>query len=249
MVDNQPNHVGMTASDALETSCRRSTREKRSSTHYSRKEYILLTDMGEPEGYDKVMLDTHRDRWVEAMEDEMKSLHENDTYELVELPKGKKALTNKWIFILKQDQHTFAPRYKVRLVVKGFGQTKGIDFEEIFSPAVKMSSIRMVLALAASLDLELEQMDVTTDFLHGYLEEEIYMEQPEVFVVNGKENHICKLRKSLYGLKQAPRQWYLSLNLSLKIRDTRKLLQIIVFSFRSSLMMILLSYYFMWMIC
>jgi len=183
------------------------------------------------------------------MEDEMKLLHKNGAYKLVELPKGKKALTNKWIFRLKQDKHTFSPRYKVRLVVKGFGQTKGIDFEEIFSPAVKMSSIRMVLALAASLDLELEQMDVTTDFLHGYLEEEIYMEQPEVFVVNGKENHICKLRKSLYGLKQAPRQWYLSLNLSLKIRDTRKLLQIIVFSFRSSLMMILLSYYFMWMIC
>ena len=79
------------------------------------------------------------------MEDEMKSLHKNGTYELVELPKGKKALTNKWIFILKQDQHTFAPRYKARLVVKGFGQRKGIDFDEIFSHVVKMSSICMVL--------------------------------------------------------------------------------------------------------
>ena len=129
--------------------------------------------------------------------------------ELVELPKGKKALTNKWIFRLNQDQHTFAPRYKARLVVKGFGQRKGIDFDEIFSLVVKMSSIRMVLALAASLDLEVEHMDVKTAFLHGDLEEEIYMEQPGGFVVNGKENHVCKLRKSLYGLKQAPRQWYL----------------------------------------
>ena len=110
------------------------------------------------------------------MEDEMKSLYENGTYELVELPKGKKALTNKWIFRLNQDQHTFAPRYKARLVVKGFGQRKGIDFDEIFFRVVKMSSIRMVLALAASLDVEVEQMDVKTAFIHGDLEEEIYME-------------------------------------------------------------------------
>ena len=94
----------------------------------------------------------------------------------MELSKGKKALTNKWIFRLKQDQHTFAPRYKARLVVKGFGQRKGIDFDEIFSPVVKMSSIRMVLALDAILDLEVEQMDVKTAFLHGDLEVEIYME-------------------------------------------------------------------------
>ena len=127
----------------------------------------------------------------------------------MELSKGKKALTNKWIFRLKQDQHTFAPRYKARLVVTGFGQRKGIDFDEIFSLVVKMSSIRMVLALAASLDVEVEQMDVKTAFLHGDLEKKIYMEQPEGFVVNGKENHVSKLRKSLYGLKQAPRQWYL----------------------------------------
>ena len=105
----------------------------------------------------------------------------------------------------------------------------------------------MVLALAASPDLEVEQMNVKTDFLHSDLEEEIYMEQPEGFVVNGKQNHVCKLRKSLYCLKQAPRQWYLKFEYV--IRDTRKLLQIIVYSFRSSLMMILLSYYFMWMIC
>ena len=105
----------------------------------------------------------------------------------------------------------------------------------------------MVLALAASLDVEVEQMDVKTAFLHGDLEKKIYMEQPEGFVVNGKENHVSKLRKSLYGLKQAPRQWYLKFEYV--IRDTRKLLQIIVYSFISSLMMISLYYYFMWMIC
>jgi hypothetical protein len=109
---------------------------------------------------------------------------------------------------VKQEEHTSQPRYKARLVVKGFRQRKGIDFDEIFSPVVKMSSIRVVLSLAASLDLEIEQMDVKTAFLHGDLEEEIYMEQPEGFKVKGKEDYVCRLKKSLYGLKQAPRQWY-----------------------------------------
>ena len=98
--------------------------------------------------------------------------------------------------------------YKARLVVKGFNQKKGIDFEEIFSPVVKMSSIRVALGLAARLNLEVEQLDVKIAFLHGDLEEEIYMQQPEGFKVKGKENLMCKLKKSLHGLKQAPRQWY-----------------------------------------
>ncbi|KAH0685102.1 hypothetical protein KY289_022854 [Solanum tuberosum] len=152
--------------------------------------------------------DERKDQWIEAMQDEMKSLHENHTYELVKLPKGMRALKNKWVFKVKVEEHNLKPRYKARLVVKGFGQRKGIDFDEIFSPVVKMSSIRTVLGLAASLNLEIEQMDVKTTFLHGDLEEEIYMEQPEGFKVEGKENFVCKLKKSLYGLKQAPRQWY-----------------------------------------
>lgn len=152
--------------------------------------------MGEPEDYDEAMQDTHRDQWVEAMEDEMKSLHENGTYELVKLAKGKKALSNKWIFRIKQEQHTSVPRYKARLIVKGFGQRKGVDFDEIFCPVVKMFSIRMVLGLAASLDLEVEQMDFKTAFLHGDLDEEIYIEQFEGFIAKGKENYVCKLRKS-----------------------------------------------------
>ena len=109
---------------------------------------------------------------------------------------------------MKTDENSAQMRYKARLVVKGFGQKKGVDFEDIFSPVVKMSSIRVVLGLAAKLNLEVEQLDVKTAFLHGNLEEEIYMEQPEGFKVPGKEDFVCRLRKSLYGLKQAPRQWY-----------------------------------------
>ena len=150
------------------------------------------------------MANSHKVEWVKAMQEEIKSLHENHTYDLVELPKGRKALKNKWVYRLKNEENNPRPRYKARLVVKGFNQKKGVDFEEIFSPVVKMSSIRVVLGLAASLDLEIEQLDVKTAFLHGDLEEEIYMEQPEGFEVVGKENLVCRLQKSLYGLKQAP---------------------------------------------
>ena len=86
---------------------------------------------------------------------------------------------------------------------------KGIDFDEIFSPVVKMTSIRTILSLVEVEDLHLEQLDVKTTFLHGDLEEEIYMQQPQGYEVKGKENLVCRLKKSLYGLKQAPRQWYL----------------------------------------
>jgi hypothetical protein len=100
-------------------------------------------------------------------------------------------------------------RYKARLVVKGFAQNKGIDFDEIFSPVVKMTSIRTVLSLVVVEDLHLEQLDVKTTFLHGDLEEEIYMQQSQGYEFKGKENLVCRLKKSLYGLKQALRQWYL----------------------------------------
>jgi hypothetical protein len=99
--------------------------------------------------------------------------------------------------------------YKARLVVKGFAQKKGIEFDEIFSPIVKMTSIRTILSLVVVEYLHLEQIDVKTNFFHGDLEEEIYMQQPQGYEVKAKENLVCRLKKSLYGLKQAPRQWYL----------------------------------------
>eukprot|EP00253_Pinus_taeda_P034030 PITA_34030 len=89
-------------------------------------------------------------------------------------------------------------RYKARLVVKGFAQKKGIDFDEIFSPVVKMTSIRTILSLVAAEDLHLEQLDVKTTFLHGDLEEEIYMQQPQGYEVKGKEKLVCRLKKSFY---------------------------------------------------
>ena len=96
-------------------------------------------------------------------------------------------------------------RYRERLVVKGYAQKEGIDFNEIFSPVVRLTTIRVVLVMCAIFDLHLEQLDVKTAFLYGELEEEIYMLQPEGFAETGKENLVCRLNKSLYGLKQATR--------------------------------------------
>ena len=130
------------------------------------------------------------------MHEEMKSLHKNNTYELMELPKGKRALKNKCVLKRKPGPNSSQPRYKARLVVKGFSQKKGIDFEEIFSLVVKMSSIRVVLGLDANMNLEIEQLNVKIVFLHGDLEEEIYMEQPEGFTIKGKEHLVCQLKKA-----------------------------------------------------
>ncbi|KAL5777409.1 hypothetical protein ACOSP7_010335 [Xanthoceras sorbifolium] len=187
---------------------RRSSRVPKPIQRYSPSlHYLLLTDSGEPECYDETMQVEDSVKWESAMRDEMDSLMSNQTWELAELPPGKKALHNKWVFRIKEEQNG-NKRYKARMVVKGFQQKEGIDYNEIFSPVVKLTTIRLVLKIVAAENLHLEQLDVKTAFLHGDLEEEIYMRQPEGFKEAGKENLVCRLKKSLYGLKQAPRQWY-----------------------------------------
>lgn len=99
-------------------------------------------------------------------------------------------------------------KYKSRLIAKGYGQKEGVDFNKVFSPVVKHSSIRVMLVMVTMFDLELEQLDVKIDFLHGELKEQIYMQQSKRFMILEKEDHVCLLKRSLYGLKQSPRQWY-----------------------------------------
>ena len=98
--------------------------------------------------------------------------------------------------------------FKARLVIQGFRQKEGIDFFDTYAPVARISTIRLLIALASIHNLEIHQMDVKTAFLNGDLEEEIYMKQPEGFVVPGSESKVCKLKKSLYGLKQAPKDWH-----------------------------------------
>lgn len=126
--------------------------------------YILLTDGGEPETYDEALRVSNSTKWESAMKDEMDSLITNQTWELTELPAGKKALHNKWVYRIK-GEHDGSKRYKARLVVKGFQQKEGVDYTDIFSPVVKMTTIRLVLGIVAAENLHLEQLDVKTAFL------------------------------------------------------------------------------------
>ena len=164
----------------------------------------------EPMSYKEAMCRRDKAKWLAAMKEELASLKKNNTWILVEKPFNKRLVGYKWIYKLKDGESADKqPRYKARLVAKGFTQKEGVDFNEVFSPVVKNSSIRLLLAVTTFLDLELDQMDVRTAFLHGNLDEEIFVTQPEGFIEEGTEDMMCLLKKSLYGLKQSLRQWYL----------------------------------------
>ncbi|KAG5674318.1 hypothetical protein PVAND_004295 [Polypedilum vanderplanki] len=152
--------------------------------------------------------------WQKAMSEELESLNENKTWTLVDLPPGKKVVKSKWVFKLKRESDGKVARYKARLVAKGFTQRYGIDYEETYSPVVRYTSVRLLMALAASKGLRIYQMDAVTAFLQGDIKEEIYMEYPEGFVNNNGK--VCKLNKAIYGLKQAGRQWNIKLDFTLK---------------------------------
>lgn len=146
--------------------------------------------------------------WKEAINDEMDSILGNQTWELAELPKGVKSIGSKWVFKKKLNPDGSISTYKARLVAKGYRQREGVDYFDTYAPVARISSIRTLIAISAIKGLHIHQMDVKTAFLNGYLNDEVYMEQPEGFVILGQENKVCRLVKSLYGLKQAPKQWH-----------------------------------------
>ena len=148
------------------------------------------------------------DYWKEAVRSEMDSIMSNGTWEIIERPYGCKPVGCKWVFKKKLRPDGTIEKYKARLVAKGYTQKEGEDFFDTYSPVARLTTIRVLLSLAASHGLLVHQMDVKTAFLNGELEEEIYMDQPDGFVANGQEGMVCKLLKSLYGLKQAPKQWH-----------------------------------------
>ena len=171
--------------------------------------YALVAGGDDPSTFQEAIQSEERQGWMGAMSEEMESLHKNSAWELVPKPKDRKVIGSKWVYRKKEGiSEKAATTYKARLVAKKFSQKERVDYDEIFSPVVKHTSIRMLLSLVAQLNMELEQLDVKTAFLHGDLEETIYMAQPEGFKEAGKEDLVCKLKKSLYGLKQSPRQWY-----------------------------------------
>ncbi|KAM1584397.1 hypothetical protein EV2_038818 [Malus domestica] len=150
-------------------------------------------------------------QWNQAMTEELRALKENHTWSLVQLPLGKKAIGSRWIYKTKFKADGSNERHKARLVARGFTQTFGVDYKEIFAPVAKMNSVRVLLSVAINCGWSLYQMDMKNAFLHGELQEEVYM-QPSPGYDGIKGNMVCKLHKAIYDLKQSPRAWYAKLN-------------------------------------
>ena len=165
--------------------------------------YVTLMD--EPECYEEAVNSKDHQHWITAMNNEMDSLTKNETWELTDLPADAKAIPCKWVYRLKTNPDSSIDKFKARLVVKGFSQTRGVNYSETFSPVAKLATIRSVFSIAASERMYLKQFDVSTAFLYGELSETVYMQQPEGY--SNESPKVCKLKKSLYGLKQAPRCW------------------------------------------
>jgi hypothetical protein len=164
-----------------------------------------MSAMNDPETYEETNYREDTQEWKTAMNEEIKSLQENETWTLTELPYGKNLVSNKWVFKTKLNPDGSISKRKARLVARGFSQKEGIDFYETFAPVVRYETVRLILSLAAQEKLFMKQFDVKTAFLYGPLEEEIYMTQPEGF--EDGSNRVCRLKKGLYGLKQSPRAW------------------------------------------
>ncbi|KAJ2973122.1 hypothetical protein NUW54_g12124 [Trametes sanguinea] len=149
--------------------------------------------------------------WKAACQEELEALRRRKVFELVDRPKGRKVIKNRWVFDVKSDG-----RKKARLVAKGFSQVEGVDYDQIFSPVVRFETVRLILALSALENWHITGLDVRNAYLYGKLEEEIYMEQPEGFVAKGQERKVLRLLRALYGLKQAGLAWWRTLNESMK---------------------------------
>ncbi|CAL8995682.1 unnamed protein product [Prunus brigantina] len=178
------------------------------------KKKVFLTTLQESGGVDLALVEpaTYRSAlkvpvWLTAMKEEVDALHSQGTWSLVPLPPNKNLVGCKWIFKIKKHADGSIARHKARLVAKGFSQEPGQDYGETFSPVVQPTTVRIVLALAAHFGWPLRQLDVKNAFLHGILQEEVYMAQPPGFEDSHHPTLVCKLHKSLYGLKQAPRAW------------------------------------------
>ncbi|WVZ81677.1 hypothetical protein U9M48_029030 [Paspalum notatum var. saurae] len=147
---------------------------------------------------------------VNAMHEELENFEKNHVWDLVEPPPNYRLIGTKWVFKNKQGEDGMVVRNK-RLVAQGFYQKEGIDYEETFAPVARLEAITILLAFAASKGFKLQQMDVKSAFLNGFIEEEVYVRQPPDFESAKFSDRVYKLRKALYGLKQTPRAWYVML--------------------------------------
>ena len=146
-------------------------------------------------------------KWQTAMDEKIKAIHRNNTWEVIELLEGNQPIGVKWVFQKKMNSQGKIERYKARLVAKGYKQKAGIDYDEVFAPVARMETIRLLIFQAAQFKWPIFQMDVKSAFLNGVLEEEVYLEQPPGYMKIEEDKKVLKLKKAFYGLKQAPRAW------------------------------------------
>ena len=195
------------------TPLRRSIRERRSAlpddyiVFIQEREFDIGAVEDDPINFCQALESSKSQEWIDAMNEEIKSMKDNDVWDLVPLPEGVKPIGCKWIFKTKRDSKGDVERYKARLVAKGYTQKEDIDYKETFSSISSKDSFRTIMALVVHFDLEIHQMDVKTAFLNGDIDETIYMVQLENFVSGDTKRMVCKLNKSIYELKQASRQW------------------------------------------
>ena len=166
----------------------------------------------EPNNFEEA---SKQSQWINAMHEELEALNRNKTWEIVELPIGKKTVGCRWVYKTKYKSDGIVERHKARLVAKGYTQTYGIDYKETFAPVTKMNTVRTVMSIATNCDWPLFQMDVRNAFLHGELEEEVYMDLPPGLHTSSENRLVCRLKKAIYGLKQSPRAWYGKLSTAL----------------------------------
>uniref|UniRef100_A0A1J3DVK1 Retrovirus-related Pol polyprotein from transposon TNT 1-94 n=2 Tax=Noccaea caerulescens TaxID=107243 RepID=A0A1J3DVK1_NOCCA len=180
--------------------------------------FICALDAGViPQSYAEAM---ENQAWVDAVDNEARAMIKNHTWDEADLPKGKKAVSSKWVFTIKYLSSGDIERHKARLVARGFTQTYGLDYLDTFAPVAKLHTVRVLLALATNLGWDLWQMDVKNAFLQGDLDEEVYMTPPPgIIITPGK---VLRLRKAIYGLKQSPRAWYQKLSSTLRDRGFRR---------------------------
>ena len=167
--------------------------------------FVMFTITSDPTTFEQAV---KSDKWRIAMNNEIDAIENNNTWELTNLPAGAKTIGLKWIFKTKLNENGEVEKYKARLVAKGYSQQYGVDYTEVFAPVARWDTIRMVIALAAQKGWNVYQLDVKSAFLHGELNEEVFVDQPQGYVKKGDELKVYKLRRALYGLKQAPRAWY-----------------------------------------
>ncbi|GJZ86792.1 putative ribonuclease H-like domain-containing protein [Tanacetum coccineum] len=167
--------------------------------------FALTVSRTEPKNIKEAMADS---AWIESMQEELHQFDRLDTWELVDIPLCKNVINLKWLWKNKHDKENIVILNKSRLVAKGYVQKEGIDFEESFAPVARLEAVLLFIAYAAHKSFTVYQMDIKTSFLYGPLKEEVYVDQPDIFVDPYHPDKVYRLKKALYGLKQAPRAWY-----------------------------------------